>query len=254
MKKLIITFLIFVTYNTLYGYDSDVMCINTLTWSILWQKSTWTWSNSSAISFKDPSVLTWSWWTSLQEDFKWYYVNRDNDSTIIGNYLRWYYYDTTYWFFKLDWSNNPNRNVRFVASVNLCGEWYGYKLSWYAKWVQTEHNNWWSYIWFINFEYNTDIFVYYCESDKKLHWYAYSRDLWFQNFEWIWFEIRSELLLTEDLPSIINNNNKNSLYVNDFSSINIEEDLNVPYLSWQYVQWDLFDLQKWKESIFYIIK
>jgi len=41
----------------------------------------------------------------------------------------------------------------------------------------------------MDFDYNSSIYVYYCESDKKLHGFAYSKALGFQNFEGIGFEI-----------------------------------------------------------------
>ncbi len=237
MKKILllfITFLIF-NFNFLYAADTDVSCINP-------QYATSSWSNSSQVSFMSTWTLISSTWT-LMEDFYWWYVNRDNDSSIIWNYLRGYYYDNVFWFFKLDWDNNQNNNVHFVASTTKCSTWYGYKLAWFARWVQTSQSWEWWYIWFINFAYNNNIFVYYCKDDNKLHWHAYSKDLWFQSFEWISFEIiTSELKIS--VPK-----NTNSFFVNDYSNI-----FNESTETFDSIQGDVYNMKQGKESIFYIIK
>jgi hypothetical protein len=57
------------------------------------------------------------------------YMNKNNDSDTIGNYLRGYYYDTQFGFFRLDWNmQDTTQNVRVVSSTNACSNGYGYKL------------------------------------------------------------------------------------------------------------------------------
>ncbi|MFZ3232599.1 MAG: hypothetical protein WA194_03590 [Patescibacteria group bacterium] len=128
------------------------------------------------------------------------YVNKDSDQTVFGNYLRGYYYDTQLGFFKLDWSSNPSDNVRFVASTTKCASGYGYALGGYAYGQDGG---------LIDFDYSSDVSVYYCENDKKLHGYAYSTDAGFQNFEGISLEAwsggyRANFALGED-PNFLNN-------------------------------------------------
>lgn len=108
------------------------------------------------------------------------YMNRWSNSSIIGNYFRGYYHDSVLWFFKTDWSNNPNNNVRIISSTAKCVNGYGYKL-WGFAYSTTA--------WFIDFDFNSDIFVYYCVEDKSLYGYAYNPSVWFQNFRGITFEI-----------------------------------------------------------------
>ena len=93
------------------------------------------------------------------------YINKDNDSDIIGNYFKGYYYDTVLGFFELDWSLDASQNVRIVSSTDKCSSGYGYKVAGYAYSTVAG---------FIQFDYSSDIYVYYCEVDKKLHGHAYS--------------------------------------------------------------------------------
>jgi len=190
--------------------------------SISGQSATGFGSNSSSIS-------TISW------EEPWYW-NAWNNSTIIWNYFRWYYYDSIFWFFKLDWSTSPSENVNIVWSTTACGSSYGYKLWWYA---------YSEYFWFMDFDYNNNIFVYYCEWDKKLHGYAYSESLGFQNFEGIAFEIISSI-------STLAENTSTGIFVNDTTKINLPNfwDGNFHSEVWG----DLIQLEDDKESIFYIIK
>lgn len=56
------------------------------------------------------------------------YINKNNDSDTIGNYLRGYYYDTQFGFFRLDWNTaDTSQNVRIISSTDKCGTGYGYK-------------------------------------------------------------------------------------------------------------------------------
>jgi hypothetical protein len=172
------------------------------------------------------------------------YYNAWNDTQLIGNYLSGYYYDSNYGFFQLNWNTlHPENNVKIVATTDKCGEWvYGYRFDGYARGIETVPSGF--NVWSIDFWYNDDVFVYYCDNDKKLHWYAYSEDLWTQTFEWIPFEIWT-------VPNIVNEftpkvdpffANNNSAVVADI----------IP--NFNSIQWDKVSTEGWKESIFYIIK
>ena len=110
------------------------------------------------------------------------YMNRGDNSSIIGNYFRGYYYDSVFGFFKMDWSSNQNQNVRIVSSTSQCSNGYGYKLGGFAYSTIAG---------FVDFDYNQNIFVYYCVQDEKLYGYAYSSTVGFQNFQGISFDIES---------------------------------------------------------------
>lgn len=179
------------------------------------------------------SLIRFSHWDNTK------YVNKLSDSSIIGNYFSGYYYDSVLWFFKLDWSDNINKNVRIIDSTSKCSSWYGYKLWGFAKS---------DYYGFMDFDYNSDIFVYYCEFDKSLHWYAYTKYNWFQVFDWIGFEI---------LPSNASVNiSWTGIFVNDTTKIWVEyiytwSDSSAWYNSFW---WDIFNFDDTKDSLFYIIK
>lgn len=145
------------------------------------QSATGSGSNNSTVWFSTGGASTGT--TS--------YINKNNDSDIISNYLRGYYYDTQFGFFKLDWNpTDTTKNVRIVSSTDKCGGGYGYKFAGYAY---SEAAG------FIKFDYSNDIFVYYCESDKRLHGYAYSEHIGFQNFEGLSFEI---VALSQNVPNL----------------------------------------------------
>lgn len=200
------------------------------------QVSALTWnldlSNQSATSpGSSTSIISVSTWSITQ------YINENNDSETIGNYFKWYYYDSLFWFFKLDWSPTLTNNVRVIASTDKCSSGYWYKIWWYAY---SEYSG------LIDFDYSNDIFVYYCDSDSKLHWFAYSENNWFQNFEWISLSLVS---VTSNIPSIfqntwdpffVNNNtmllqNKNDIFTN-------------------VIQWQVNNVEVAKETIFYVLK
>lgn len=190
------------------------------------QTSTQVWSNNSIISF--------TWVTDKQ----WYYVNDENNSTIIKNYFKGYYYDNLYWYFKLDWSNDKTKNVKIIWSTDKCNTWYWYKLWWKA------YNE---FVWYIDFDYDLNNFVYFCSIDWKLHWKAYSKIIWFQNFEWIDIQIVVEVeSLFEKITNYIFNNDTTEIEQNTYN-INNEQNLNTFW-------WDLIQTETVKESIFYIIK
>lgn len=197
------------------------------------QTATQPWSNESLIS-----MLVW--W-SIDDPA---YINAGNNSTIIWNYFSWYYYDSVYGFFRLNWSNNLWDNVRIVSWTNACTDDYGYKIGWYAYSDSAG---------LIDFDYNDNIYVYYCLSDKKMHGYAYSETLGFQSFEWIWFEIITSPGSEDIGPS------GSDLFVNDQTQItdvsspensNNNNDNAAPNIIWS----DRFEFLDTDESIFYIIK
>lgn len=197
--------------------------------SISFQKAEVTGSYNSEISFS-----TWS------TNFHTSYINAWNNSTIIWNYFTGYYYDSVFWFFQLDWSSNPEKNVRIFSSTDECPTGYWYKLWWKAF---SEN------AWFIDFNYSSDVFVYYCESDSKLHWKAYSKEIGVQNFEWIEFEI----ITSWDTEAIITNSD---VFSNDNTRINIEEvftwsnsNVSIDEILWEDLKFD-----QTEESIFYIVK
>jgi hypothetical protein len=179
------------------------------------------------------SLIRFSHWDNTK------YANKWADSSIIGNYFSGYYYDSVLWFFKLDWSSDEEDNIRIISSTTKCSSWYGYKLWGYAK------SN---YYGFMDFDYNNDIFVYYCEFDKSLHGYAYTKYNWFQRFDWIRFEI------------LWKNSSINvfwtGVFVNDTTKIGVEN-----YYTWSDSEslhnslwWNIFNFDDTKDSLFYIIK
>lgn len=183
------------------------------------------WSNSSLVSFTSSDAR---------------YMNKGNNSTIVWNYFEGYYYDDMFWFFKLDWSNNPTQNVSIIGATTACWSSYGYKLWWFAYSQD---------FWFIDFDYNNNIFVYYCEWDRLLHWYWYNKNLWFQSFEWIWFEIRP-VVRTES------QNTSTWIFVNDTTKIETIQVYTWSTSNFDYnsIWWDINEFDTTKESIFYIIK
>ena len=215
--------------SVLYVFADDIIML------IPTQVATSNGSSQSLIEFSKS-------WTSGWET---YYADEGGNSTVIGNYFKWFYYDNNLWFFKLDWSANPSENVSIISSTEKCWDSYGYKLWWYAQSAGTFGEIYG----YMDFDYSSDIFVYYCEGDKKLHWYAYTQYLWFQNFEWIGFEILPfswSLLWTTS----------SNLFVNDTTNINVKgvytwSDSNY----WKSGIWgDIFNIDDTKESIIYIIR
>lgn len=180
------------------------------------------------------SIITTSRWTNT------YYVNKWDNSTAVWNYFEWYYYDSNLGYFLLDWSTNPNENVRIVDSTSECSTWYGYKLWW---------KSYSAYFGFMDFNYSEDIFVYYCLADAKLHWLAYSPYIWFQNFEWIALELFPTISTAFLNPS-------SEIFVNDVTSI---DEVEWFVGSWSNkdddsVGWERYNLDDTQEATFYIIK
>lgn len=221
-RKLIKFSLIFLGLSVfLYVFANDIMTL------ISRQSATTLGSNNAQVTF---SYTGWG---------ETYYVEKGGNSTIIGNYLKGYYYDSMMWFFQLDWSSNTSKNVSIIDSTSMCSSSYGYKLGWYAR-------N--PYYGFIDFDYDTNTFVYYCEWDKKLHWYGYNKYVWFQSFEGIGFELypwTGALLGTTS----------SDLFVNDTTTINqknVSSGSNSNYSN-SGIWGDIFNIDDTKESVIYII-
>ena len=195
---------------------------------ISWQTASWTWSYGSKVLIKDEVTNSWA-----------YYVNKGNNSSVIWNYFKWYYFDSLFWYFRLDWSTNLRDNVRIVDSTSKCSTGYWYRLDWKAKW-------WLS--WYIDFWYNKDTFVYYCLNDNKLYGRAYQKYIWFQDFDWIALEVLPNV---ESLIEKVNSD----IFINDDTSINIINSWwKGSNASESSLWWDIFHIKDTRESIFYIIK
>lgn len=196
------------------------------------QTATQSWSSQSVLQ------------TISDNTFSWWYVNKDNDFWVEGNYFRWYYYDSNYWFFRFDWSSDLSQNVRIIGSTDKCSDGSaGYMFWWLAKSVDT---NSWSVSGFMNFHYSNDIYVYWCMWDQKLHWLAYNDDYGFQNFEWFYFTTLQDEWITHSLTDFAS---EDSFFVNDYSNI-----LNTEFEWINNIQWDIVDTEYGKEIIWTIIK
>jgi len=202
-------------------------------WTVFWsytsylittQSSTNIWAYDSVVSF------TW------EAGKEWYYVNNDDNSAIITNYFSWYYYDSVYWYFKLDWSSDNTENVRIIWSTSMCNSWYWYKLWWKAY---SELSG------YIDFNYNLSTFVYYCLDDGKLHWQSYWRYIGYQDFEWI------EIWVVTNIVDLIEKVSS-ALFTND--TTDIEKSTTVNNEDIETLWWDLIQIDDKKESLFYIIK
>lgn len=190
------------------------------------------WSSSSLIQvFNDNAAPT----------YKAEYWNKWNNSTVIGNYFRGYYYDSVLGFFRLDEpSIDPSEWVRITASTWACPTGYWYKLWGYA-YSDT--------VGFMDFDYNSNIFVYYCESDKELHGYGYSEIAGLQNFEGIGFEIIPNIWTIAEITST-------GVFVNDVTNISDIVTFTGATSNYDYdtIGGDTFSIDATQESIFYIIK
>ena len=197
---------------------------------IINQTASWTGSFDSKISIQYENTSSGA-----------YYVNQWNNSSEIWNSFKWYYYDSVYWYFKLDWSNDNEENVRITDSTNKCTTGYWYKLDWKAKW--------W-YAGFIDFWYDNTTFVYYCLDDNKMYWRAFGKYIWYQDFEWI------ELEILPDVKTLVEYVAEDTIFINDTSAV---DDITKP--TWRTsnawynkLWWNTFNIYDTKESIFYIIK
>ena len=231
--------------SILIAFSLTLWAVFAATWVellISQQSSTWTGSsNNAAISFS-----TWSTPT--------YYINKWNNSTIIWNYLQWYYYDSVFWYFRLDWSWDKKENVRIVWTTSKCWTGVWYKLWWKAKWVYStgtlDGSSEIESAWYIDFDHNSSTFVYYCEEDKQLYWRWYSRWIWYQDFEWIWFEILADWTTTTVFTWATD------LFLNDNTDVNIIQAFTGANsnASLDKLLWEEYNFDTDKGSIFYIIK
>ncbi len=227
MKKQILSFknLLFLNLVVVFFFLWSVYAVNIVAENISPQTASGTGSSGSSVSF-----ITWG---SVDPA----YINVWNNSTIIWNYFRGYYYDSVYWFFQLDWDSSWNieNNVHISGSTDKCGSGYGYKIWWYAY---SEN------FWLIDFDHDSSTYVYYCLSDKQMYGYAYSELVWFQNFEGIWFEIITEATWVDSDPST------NSWFTNSTTTVDSPNQNYKP----NKIGTDIFQLKDTDESIFYIIK
>ena len=181
------------------------------------------------------------------------YINKNNDSDIIENYFTGAYYDSQFEFFQLNWSTDTTKNVRIIGTTGKCSSGYGYKLGWFAYNDQAG---------FVRFDFSDSLYVYYCQSDKKLHGYAYSEHIGFQNFEWIGFEIDA-LSLSTSAPQTTGTSQSPStgvtstIFTNDTSLIltpttSTSTSSSLPEDST--IQWKWLAKKEWQEIFFSIIK
>ena len=221
--------------------------------------SVW-WADDIASSFS-PQSSTWSWSfnsvVSVDSDLK--YVNKGNNSSVIGNYFTWYYYNSVWWYFKTNWATTSNQNVRITGSTDSCNNSYGYKLWGYAY---SEYHG------FVDFDYSDSIFVYYCVANKLLYWYAYSEDLWFQNLEGITFDIdvTPSTIIEEpewdenfynDDTTIADRWNSSSSSTSGSSSSSTSSSSTSGSSSssgWFFISADTIEFEAIEETLFYIIK
>lgn len=211
--------------------------------------SYWYASDSVASIFTSQSSSgLWSSNSLISVDSNLSYVNKWENSSIIWNYFTGYYYDSVLGYFEVDTSPNQSENVRIIWSTGACPAWYGYKLGWYA---------YSEVFWYVDFDYDSDIFVYYCVVDNELYGHAYNSFLGFQNFEGITFDIDVEatIIPTEE-PTWT------GAFVNDTSEI-LEEEIWWEAWKWESddsnfnhdsIQNDLLEFDGKYESLFYIIK
>jgi hypothetical protein len=154
------------------------------------------------------------------------------------------------WYFEVDMSVNPSENVRIVGSTGKCISDYGYKLWGYG------YSEAFGYI---DFDYNSEIFVYYCIADELLYGYAYNEMLWFQNFEGITFDIEVDAtLLPTESPTwtgiFINDDTEIFDETDDNWESNSNSNSNTSNFNYDSIQNDFLEFD-WKyESLFYIIK
>ena len=190
------------------------------------QDATWLWSNNSIVS--------------VNNDLEYY--NKNDNSSVVWNYFQGLYYDSIFGYFNTNWSTNKQENVRIISSYSGCPTSYGYKLWWYA---------YSDYFWFVDFDYNDDIFVYYCDNDQSFWWYAYSTTIGFQNFEWITLDLESTWLTEEELPQwdedIINDD------INITGTLSGSQADNSNYTQ-NSIQFDTIEFDTDEESTFFIIK
>lgn len=229
MKKMIPKSLALLLITMSAVFFQYVYAVDSISSAFTSQISSWLWSNNSQISV----------------DWNLSYVNKWDNSSVIWNYFIWYYYDSVLWFFQTDWSTNTSENVRVIWSTSKCPNSYGYRI--------------WGYSYsesfgFIDFDFNDDVYVYYCDFDKSFHGYAYSAFLWFQNFEWIQFIIEPSIDQVVELPD-----EDDDTFINTDTEITNpdlwnESDTNNSNFTVNTIQNDTIEFDTRVESLFYIIK
>ena len=227
-RKIIIFFIIF------FGFVSLVYATDIIQDYIKTQTVSSTWTNNNHITVSRIKTT--------------YYINVDEDTILTNDQLRWFYYDNIFWYFRLDWSDDLNKNVHISSSSSQviwsCSK--AWKFAWkaYSK-----------YVWFIDFQYNSSHFVYYCEDDNKLYWKAYSKNLGSQVFDWIHIRqvIKTPVQEINDIPDFSNEDNEIKENTIDTTIKN--------YKDWNIWWWDWYEIEKSDlqtdfpdENTFWIIK
>lgn len=192
--------------------------------NIIWdyikkQSAIWKGTNNNQIIFSNKKTT--------------YYINEWNNNTLEWNKFVWYYYDNIYGFFRLDWSIDSNENIHISTdkvynTSDWCSVWLKIKWKAYSK-----------YVWFMDFNYNSNNFVYYCKDDNTIYWKWYSNILWTQVFKWIKIKnIKNNILIENILDNkwIVNDTNKIKEDTNDYINNNWTDN-NI----WG---WDKYELEK----------
>ena len=213
---------LFIWVIAIIGITNLVYALDRAEWPVQYSVATGIGSVGNTISFLTGSIT---------------YINRDNDSTMIGNYFTGSYYDSTYGFFKMDHSGDLNKNIRIVGSTDRCPGSYGYRLG------GTAYSTTFGYI---RFDPSTVNFVYFCESDKKLRGFWYSSALGWQNFNGLSLQLEtySNIALT------FSGTTNDPFFLNNRSSLGSSPFVNGP----SGIQGDLRSTDLGKESVFYIVK
>lgn len=207
--------------------------------NIIWdyiktQTSTWTGTNNNKITFSHKKTT--------------YYINKDDDNILTWDKLRWYYYDNIYWYFRLDWSQTESDNVHvssWPTTILGCTEWYKFSWKAYSK-----------YVWYIDFNYNSTVFVYYCNdiNNKKIYWDTYSTNLWKQNLDWIEIRIKEKIII-DKIEEYIDISNDTDLIENENSidwSNNNWNNNNI--WGWDKYEIENSNIEETDWNVFWIIK
>lgn len=228
-KKIIFPILIFISYIS-FVYWVDVI------WDyIKTQQAIWTWTNNNKITFSRIKTT--------------YYINKDNDNNLTWDQLRWFYYDNIYWYFRLDWSDDLDKNVHISSNSPITITWKcnkAWKFSWkaYSK-----------YVWYINFNYDSNYYVYYCEDDWKLYWYAYDDNLGSQPMNEIKININNQNQEIQNIDDINNYTQDNRVIKENTidSTIRNYRDYNIGGWDWYEIEntssWNVIN-----DNIFWIVK
>ena len=135
--------------------------------------------------------LTWETYSTqtLQIlDDELFLINRDNDTSFIGDFFTWYYHDSAHWRFSMDdlGSNGVEITSTSVTdcSDNSTHSWY--KLSGFSYNPE---------FWAMNFDHDSSTYVFICITNDEnsweatyIWWTAYSELIWSQNFNTVPFD------------------------------------------------------------------